>query len=115
MIFIRPGGLIASKSIFRKCCKIYKVQTFSFQIAHCDACQRHEKIKTQAPELRPIKVKEPMYMVGMDLIGPLKETPSGHKYVLTLTDYFTKFVDLFPLKDKTAAGVCRGIRTFICR
>ena len=39
------------------------------QIARCDACQRYEKIKTVAPNLTPIKIIEPMNMVGMDLIG----------------------------------------------
>ena len=49
-------------------------------------------------------------MVGMDLIGPLKETAGGYKYVLTMTDYFTKFVDLFALKDKSATEVSKGIK-----
>ena len=40
-----------------------------FQIARCDACQRYEKLKTVAPKLIPIKIVEPMHMVGMDLIG----------------------------------------------
>ena len=39
------------------------------QIARCDDCQRYEKVKTVAPKLLPIKIVEPMHMVGMDLIG----------------------------------------------
>ncbi len=27
--------------------------------------------------------------VGMDLIGPLPETPRGNQFIVTLTDYFT--------------------------
>ena len=86
-----------------------------FQISKCDACQRHEKLKTQAPQLHPIKVKCPLYMVGMDLIGPLKETSSGNKYVLTMTDYFTNYVEFYPLKNKCADGVCKGICSFTYR
>ena len=41
----------------------------SKQCQTCDRCQRFEKIKTQAPELKSIKVNEPMELVGMDLIG----------------------------------------------
>ncbi|CAB4025130.1 myosin-1 isoform X3 [Paramuricea clavata] len=81
----------------------------------CDRCQRFEKIKTQAPELKSIKVNEPMELVGMDLIGPLPTTLEGFKYVLTFTDNFTKFVDFFPLKEKAAAGFARCIQTFVCR
>ena len=38
-------------------------------MARCDSCQRYEKVKTVAPKLLPIKIVEPMHMVGMDLIG----------------------------------------------
>ncbi|CAB3982815.1 Retrovirus-related Pol poly from transposon [Paramuricea clavata] len=90
---------------------IYK----SINCQTCDRCQRFEKIKTQAPELKSIKVNEPMELVGMDLIGPLPTTLEGFKYVLTFTDYFKKFVDSFPLKEKAAAGIARCIQTFVCR
>ncbi|KRZ64932.1 hypothetical protein T08_14460 [Trichinella sp. T8] len=32
----------------------------------------------------------PLQRVGMDILGPLEKTPSGNRYVLVLTDYFTK-------------------------
>ena len=35
----------------------------------CEKCQLQEKIKTQAPTLKPIAVFEPLKQVGMDLIG----------------------------------------------
>ena len=61
-----------------------------FQVKSCSKCQRFETIKTQAPVMTPIKVSSPLELVGMDLIGPLKETERGHKHVLTMTDYFSK-------------------------
>jgi hypothetical protein len=72
-------------------------------------------LKTQAPTLEPIKVEGPLVMVGMDIIGKLPETLRGYRYVLTVTDYFTKYVEFFPLKDKKAEGVCQAIRSFIYR
>jgi hypothetical protein len=47
--------------------------------------------------------------------GPLPTTDAGYKYVLTFTDYYTKFVDFYPLKEKAAAGIARCIKTFVCR
>ena len=35
----------------------------------CHQCQIYSKIKTQAPELIPIKVNYPLELVGIDLIG----------------------------------------------
>ena len=62
---------------------------FCFQYAACDACQWQSTMLNMAPELKPIKVISPWHMVGMDLIGKKND----NKYVLRLTDYFTKFVD----------------------
>ena len=45
----------------------------------------------------------------MDLIGPLPETPRGNKYIVILTDYFSKWAEAAPLQDKTALGVAKFI------
>ena len=54
-------------------------------------------------------------MVIFHFQGPLPTTDAGHKYVLTITDYYTKFVDFYPLKEKAAIGVARRIKTFVFR
>lgn len=57
-----------------------------------------------------------LYMyIYMSFSGPMPTTINGHKYILTFTDYFTKFVELFPLVDKCALGVSKGIKSFVCR
>ena len=50
----------------------------------------------------------------MDLIG-LPMSQAGYKHVLTMTDYYTKFVDFFPLKDKCVSSFAQGIKTFVNR
>ena len=47
--------------------------------------------------------------VGMDLVGPLPETADGYKYVMTLMDYYTKWAEAVPLKDKTASSVAEAL------
>lgn len=42
-------------------------------------------------------------------------TKAKNEYVLTVIDYFTKMVELFPLATKEAAGVSRCIKTFCSR
>ena len=41
----------------------------------------------------------------MDLVGPLPETPRGHKYTMTLTNYYTKWAEAAALKDKSPSSV----------
>ena len=60
------------------------------KVTSCLKCQLFDPLKTQAPVMTPIRVSSPLELVGIDLVGPLKETNEGHKYVLTMTDYFTK-------------------------
>ena len=43
-----------------------------------------------APQLYPIQVSERWAVLGLDLIGPFTETLNSNKYVLTITDLFTK-------------------------
>ena len=46
------------------------------QIKSCDRCQRSNKIKTQAAELKAIKTTEPLELVGMEFIGKIPWTVS---------------------------------------
>ena len=48
-------------------------------------------------------------------MGPLPETPNGNKYVMTCIDYFSKWVEIVPLKDKTSEGVAEEIYALMCR
>ncbi|XP_063049345.1 KRAB-A domain-containing protein 2-like [Engraulis encrasicolus] len=42
-------------------------------------------------------------MIGVDLIGPLqKSSKGGNRYLLTATDFFTKWVEARPIKKKQA-------------
>ena len=45
------------------------------------------------------------YLVGIDLIGPFHKTSDGNQYVLTMTDYFSKYVEAIPIPDKSALSV----------
>ncbi|XP_041457543.1 stress response protein NST1-like [Lytechinus variegatus] len=52
----------------------------------------------------------------MDILGPLPETDSGNKYVLVVGDYFTKWIESYPLPDQEAETVARVlVEEFICR
>ncbi|KAK3877466.1 hypothetical protein Pcinc_017793 [Petrolisthes cinctipes] len=46
---------------------------------------------------------------------PLPVSDEGYRYACSFVDFYTKFVDFFPLRDKTACGVSKCIRSFIHR
>lgn len=66
--------------------------------------------------MQPISVKPEVWsLIGMDLIGPLKKTSKGNQFILTMTCYFSKWVEAFPLPDKTAISVARACYSCYCR
>ena len=47
----------------------------------------------------------------MDIIGPISPTSrAGNHYILTVSDYFTKFVCAKALPTKEAAGVVSALK-----
>ena len=56
--------------------------------------------------LQPIQVDQPFIKWGLDFIGPINPPSSaGHRWVLTATDYFTRWTEAIPLKDATEISV----------
>lgn len=54
--------------------------------------------------------------VHMDLTGPLPVTRDGHKYILVIKDFLSKYVWLTPLQDKTKEEVALAfVNDFICQ
>ena len=46
--------------------------------------------------------------------GPIPETCRHNKYIVTATDYFSKWPEGYPLKDKTAISVVDFLFSVFC-
>lgn len=87
------------------------------QIKCCDKCQRMQRLqKSATTELHPIRVEPEVWsLVGMDLVGPLTKTKRGNQYILTMTCYFSKWVEAVALPNKSALCVAQAIFKVYCR
>jgi hypothetical protein len=76
-------------------------------IRKCKACQCFTgKKKLVSLPLRPIEVQVPFSRWGMDFIGPVSPSSSnGHIFILTTTDYFTKWAEAISLRNATSQQV----------
>ena len=45
----------------------------------------------------------------MDILGPLPRTPRGNRYVLVISDYFTKWTESYALPDQTATTIAEKV------
>ncbi|KAM6904683.1 uncharacterized protein FYW49_014750 [Xenentodon cancila] len=60
-----------------------------------------------------IEVKEPWQWLGLDVRGPLPQTLNGHKYILTVTDYFSKWVEAVPMQSCLPLHVAKNVADII--
>ena len=87
------------------------------QINNCDVCHRRGKglLKVRT-ELRQVAITcKVWHLLGMDLIGQLKETRRGNKYILTMICYFSKWPEAIPLQSKEATAVLQALRDVFAR
>ena len=61
------------------------------------------KLPLVRPELHPVAMKAPWHHLGIDFVGPLAvPSLSGNRYILTCSDYCTKWVEAFATPTKSA-------------
>lgn len=65
----------------------------------CKECQYYMgRSKKFAMPIRPVSVEEPFSQCGLDFIGMINPPSSaGHKWILTATNYFTRWSEAVPL------------------
>lgn len=79
-------------------------------IAKCDICEADKPLshKPRAP-LGSLQAGAPMDCLATDILGPLPRTPRGNRYILVVTDHFSKWVEIFPIPSQTAETCARVI------
>ncbi|KAG5895162.1 hypothetical protein JTB14_007331 [Gonioctena quinquepunctata] len=79
---------------------------------YVDACITCAQRKT-SPHAKPAPLKQfdipskPFYRITMDVVGPLPVTAQRNRYILTVQDALTKYVEAFPMEDQKAPTVAR--------
>lgn len=74
-------------------------------ISTCATCQiNRSKRDTPAPTAMPLP-KAPGLMVAADLTGPFPVSGEGNRYLLSIIDHCTGWVEVKPLPNKSAQGI----------
>ncbi|CAF1509411.1 unnamed protein product [Rotaria sordida] len=91
--------------------------TIKNYIKSCLKCQKFNIERRKGPGLlHPVEAPSgPFQLIGIDYTGPFPTTPQRNKYVLAITDYFTKWVIAIPLPNQTARTTAEALyEHYIC-
>ena len=82
-------------------------------IKECPICQKldYRAVKNHTTPFT-VHSNAPMEVISADTIGPLPEDEFGNKFILVVIDLFTRFVELYAVKDQTAKyGAPQGLQS----
>lgn len=89
-------------------------ETKHYVMSCIDCLERKGFRKKHAPLVRRETPSNTNSAISLDFIGPLKTSERGNKYILVIICQFSRFVQVYPLKDMTAESTCEKLLEYIC-
>jgi len=78
-------------------------------VRNCAACARNRlKLRKRTNPLRLFPAKAPLEDLCIDILGPLVKTKGGNRFLLVVTDRFSKLTSVTPLARISADDVARA-------
>lgn len=85
-------------------------QDITSYVKNCDSCQRNKHInKKRQPLVITSTADSSFEKIFIDLVGPIDTSLEGHKYILTIQDELTKFMEAIPIINKEANTVAKAL------
>ena len=82
------------------------------RITACHKCIARKSPVNRHQPMGHVPVSGRLERVAMDLLDVSVISAKGYKYILVVCDYFTKYTEAYPLKDKTARSVADALMDF---
>ena len=79
------------------------------RISACHKCVARKSPVNRHQPMGHVPVSGRFERVAMDLLDVSVISAKGYKYILVVCDYFTKYTEAYPLKDKTAHSVADAL------
>ncbi|KAG8172327.1 hypothetical protein JTE90_014189 [Oedothorax gibbosus] len=81
----------------------------------CLSCNAHKYPNKYAkiPLQDNIRPEGPLNVVSIDIVGPVRETSAGFKYILVVVDLYTRFIQLYALKTQKATEIADRLLDYV--
>ncbi|CAC5393515.1 unnamed protein product [Mytilus coruscus] len=115
------GGHLGTKKMLRKLKDRFYWPGWSQDVEiFCEECLTCATRRNPAKHLRAplvsVKTGAPLEKIAMDILGPLPTSSRGNKYILVISDYFSKWTKAFALRNHKAKTIAKKlVEEFICR
>jgi len=88
-------------------------QDLAKYVKQCSVSQQ-AKLPTPTPALLTnVPIGEPWQMLAADILE-VSVSHCNNRYLLVVMDYFTKWAEVLPLQDKTAASISAAVIKIYC-
>lgn len=99
------------KTLFRLSTRVYwasmRKDIFNY-VAACPECQRFKyNNRPMANPMQLHEVIEPWHTIGIDIMGPFPVTSRQKRFLLVIVDYFTRWVEMFPMRTTTSEDISK--------
>ena len=74
-------------------------------LSNCTTCMKRKSPAGRHHPLGNISTGHRWHRIAMDILDVCDPTPDGYRYILVIADYFSKWTEAFPIKDKCADTV----------
>ena len=108
------------KTLFRLSSRVYwpsmRKDVFKY-VQQCLSCQqfKYNNFSTSSPMQLHI-ITKPWHTIGIDIMGPFPPTLRQKRFLLVIVDYFTRWIEIFALRQTTATDVVNIlINEIFCR
>ena len=102
------GGHLRDTKIFSELKKHYWWEGMRSDIGQwsrsCIVCATHNPGRAVRTPLTPIPMSGPFQRIGVDVVQ-LPKSKDGNQYAVVFMDYLTKWLEVFAVKDQTAATI----------
>lgn len=115
------GGHAGVNRMYQNVSRKYKwpnlVEDIKKFIKNCKDCQICKySTYTKVPMVITTTPNRVFQRITLDLVGPLPEDNCGHKYILTIQDELSKYVEGYPITNKESITVAKSfVQNFILK